>query len=303
MARNSALLRHIRASEEEAAGEMLAQGADANATDHQGTPALVVAAGNPAMRGIVGLLLEKGAAVNAEDGEGTTALMAAADHHGVEACELLIAHHAAIDSRDAHGNTALLRAAASADNFLEERFHLLRLLLDKGADPNAKNDSGVTALMLAAARASSPALQILLDRGAEVNARDRIGRTALTIAVRQGDADPVQLLLEHKADPNARDQAGRSVLLASIDAPDHFSYQNQEMYSFAVFQLLIENGARVNVADNEGITPLLVAVQRGYWEAVRLLVERGADVTARARDLAAGTPVEELLHKATAGKP
>jgi ankyrin repeat protein len=128
-------------------------------------------------------------------------------------------------------------------------------------------------------------------------------------AVRQGDAEPVQLLLDRGADTNARDGIGRSVLLASIDAPDHFSYQNQEKYSSGILQMLVENGAQVNVPDGAGNTPLLVALQRGYWEAVRLLVERGADLSVRDKngktvlELAAGTPVEELLRDRTAPAP
>jgi ankyrin repeat protein len=119
----------------------------------------------------------------------------------------------------------------------------------------------------------------------------------------------VELLLDRKADVNARDHAGRSALLAAIDAPDHFSYQNQEKYSFEVLGLLIERGAQVNVADGEGNTPLLVAVRRRYWDAVELLVAHGANVAARDKsgrtvlDLAAGTPVEELLRKGNAPKP
>ena len=194
--------------------------------------------------------------MNAADGEGTKALMAAADAFGLEASELLIAHGGSLGVRDAHGNTALLRAAASADSFLKERRPLLRLLLDKGAAAKAKNDSGVTALMLAAMR-GSPALGILLDRGAEVSARDGAGRTALMRAVTQGDASLVKLLLDRQADASARDRAGRSVLLASIDAPDHFSERSQVKYPFEIFRLLMENGSRVDMADEEGNTPLL----------------------------------------------
>jgi hypothetical protein len=47
----------------------------------------------------------------------------------------------------------------------------------------------------------------------------------------------VKLLLDRKADVNARDNLGRSVLLKSIDAPDRFSYQEQEKYSFEIFRL------------------------------------------------------------------
>ena len=126
--------------------------------------------------------------------------------------------------------------------------------------------------------------------------------TALMQAVTQGDAGLVKLLLDRQADASARDHAGRSVLLASIDAPDHFSERSQVKCSFEIFRLPMENGSRLDMADEEGNTPLLAALQRGHWEAVRLLVARGADVGARNKngqtvfDLAVGTPVEEVVH-------
>lgn len=275
-ARDNALLRHVRAGELKAATDLLAQGADPNAGSDRGAPALVTASGNILGLGLVRLLLEKGAAVNAASSDGTTALMMAAARFNPQVCELLLAHGAVIDARDAQGNTALLRATAFADSFEEDRWHLVRRLLDKGADPKAKNNAGATALMLAAGHACTPAMEALLEHGAEVNARDRAGKTALMIAVRRAHVDAVQLLLDHKAEIDARDNAGRSVLLASIDAPNRFSYQDQEIYSFEIFRLLIESGSNVNVADNEGNTPVLAASRRGYSDAVKLLIEHGA---------------------------
>lgn len=73
-----------------------------------------------------------------------------------------------------------------------------RLLLERGADPNAKGPHGVTPLMMAAAAtAPNPAMvRLMLDMGADVAARDSVGRTALDWALLQGDTPVARLLRE-----------------------------------------------------------------------------------------------------------
>ena len=76
-----------------------------------------------------------------------------------------------------YGQTPLMHAASgSYPN------PALELLLDNGAQVNARDDSGVTALMEAANFNRSGAVKLLLDRGAQVNARSNYGLTPLTIA-------------------------------------------------------------------------------------------------------------------------
>src|SRR5262245_10078161 len=97
------------------------------------------------------------------------------------------------NARDEDGLTALMHAAMYAGADCEE------LLLEKGADPNAKSKSGVTALMLAIGQADK--VRLLLAKGAYVNAKSKQGHTALTIAAgREGGAEVVKLLLNHGAD-------------------------------------------------------------------------------------------------------
>jgi ankyrin repeat protein len=76
-------------------------------------------------------------------------------------------------------------------------------------------------LVLAAARGDAAAVRALLDRGADVDARDAYGDSALMLAVLYGDADLVKLLLDRKADP--RIAAERSVDLGhpAEDVADH----------------------------------------------------------------------------------
>jgi ankyrin repeat protein/mono/diheme cytochrome c family protein len=78
----------------------------------------------------------------------------------------------------------------------------LRVLLDAGANPNAKNDAGATALLWAVDDAAKT--RLLIARGAEVNVRSLDGRTPLMVAAGQaGSSEVLTLLLDKGAEPNA----------------------------------------------------------------------------------------------------
>jgi ankyrin repeat protein len=100
----------------------------------------------------------------------------------------------------------LLIAAGNGDR------HMVVLLLEKGADPNRKNDLGDTALMAAARTGNANLIQALLAKNADVAAKDDAGRTALSWAVRSDEVEAAKLLLESGADVNAADKDGRTPL-------------------------------------------------------------------------------------------
>ena len=84
-------------------------------------------------------------------------------------------------------------------------------LLNAGADLNARDAHGATPSMHAALYCSLPCLRILLDRGADPNLFNSAGATALMWAA--GDAEKVQLLLAYKATVNTRAKSGRTPLI------------------------------------------------------------------------------------------
>jgi ankyrin repeat protein len=100
-----------------------------------------------------------------------------------------------INSKGTAGSTILMYAAlyGTADN--------VRTLLDRGADPNIRNDAGATALMWAADNLEKT--RLLLDKGADAKVRSNDGQTPLIIATRQfGSRALVKLLLDHGANPS-----------------------------------------------------------------------------------------------------
>src|SRR5207253_355118 len=99
------------------------------------------------------------------------------------------------NARDSSGASALMYATLYASS--EE----MRLLLDRGADVNAANAQGATALMWATYDADR--VTLLLDRGAAVNARTRTEATPLIVAVRTGNAAAMRILIAHGANVKA----------------------------------------------------------------------------------------------------
>jgi hypothetical protein len=149
-----------------------------------------------------------------------------------------------------------------------------RLLLEHGADVNARDDLGDTPLH-EAAHGHVDVVRLLLEHGADVNARDKNGQTPLHEAASWG---VVRLLPDHGADVNTRDKNGRIRGLADV------------------VRLLLERGADVNARDEDGRTPLHWAAFAGYADVARLLLEHGADVNARNKS------GETPLHVAAAAK-
>jgi len=157
--------------------ELIAAGVDVNAADRTGTTALMLAAGAGISK-YVTLLLEAGAKVNARDAEGRTALFMAAAGGDVETVSLLLNHAADPNAPDIYSYTPLMETVGSTHWNPE----ILRALVASGADLNARNKDGETALMAAARLGRADAVKLLLELGADPSLRSKNGWTALRFA-------------------------------------------------------------------------------------------------------------------------
>jgi uncharacterized protein len=126
--------------------------------------------------------------------------------------ERLLKHGADVNAQQADGATALQWAAYRGDAKLAE------LLLKSGAKPDLANHDGATPLWLAAARGDAAVIQALLKGGADANEQLPLGRRPLMLAARSGNVDAVHALLEHGADVNAGEtERGTSALMQAAD--------------------------------------------------------------------------------------
>jgi ankyrin repeat protein len=234
-----------------------------------------------------------------ENGNGpaaATALMIAASR-GDYASALRLLPECEVNARDRMGNTALIYAASGG------HAEVVRLLLVAGADAEARNGAGASALdraarsdsldahgVLLAASRGRPAFEVLtaldarlleacrrdepsevaelLSRGANVESRlSGSGWTPLISACASGSAETARVLLEAGADPSAASADGRT--------PLHFSAQLGEV---ELIRVLLARGADPQRPDRHGETPLASAERGGATEAAHALADGGATI-------------------------
>jgi serine/threonine-protein phosphatase 6 regulatory ankyrin repeat subunit A/serine/threonine-protein phosphatase 6 regulatory ankyrin repeat subunit B len=114
----------------------------------------------------------------------------------------LLENGANANAKDENGYTALM-SASSNDNL-----EICQLLINHGADVNAKNDYGWTVLIRAATDGELEVCKLLINYGADVNAKENYGRTALIYAAENGNLEICQLLIKYGADINAKNKMG-----------------------------------------------------------------------------------------------
>ena len=156
-----------------------------------------------------------------------------------------------------------------------------RTYLEMGADVDRAVGLNESPLHIAAANSSTNMLRLLLDRGANPELRDTSGHTALQQACKAGAMDVATLLLQKGADPeSSRNQPPCSVRggLSSNQTPLHLA----ATYGHSnVVQALLEAGSNIKAsAGDSNCTALHFAVEYGSEDVVRYLMDWGADVEA-----------------------
>jgi ankyrin repeat protein len=224
---------------------------------------------------IVYELLKNKADANSASKYGITPMMYAARFFP-DSIPLLFIYDAQLEARDDTGLTAIMYAIHYKNK------EAVELLLDAGADVNARNNDGETPIMYAA-RFFPDVIGLLLLLGARKEDKDEDGNTALILAVHTQDIDAIKLLLEADADVNEHDTAGVTPLMVATEFPPN-----------SIMPMLLKRGARLEDADENGDTALMLAVFFNNEDAVKLLLEVGANVNARNND---GETVLEVAKK------
>ena len=164
---------------------------------------------------------------------------------------------------------------------------MLKLLLEVGANADSPNPDGQTALLAVARTGNVKAAQLLLNEGATVDAREKWGgQTALMWASARRHPEMMQLLISKGADVNARsiDRNYQRHVTAegrpkSLDSggltPLLYAARENCM---ACVEVLLKNGADIDLPDPDGVSPLLVAIMNANWDLARQLIMAGADV-------------------------
>ena len=190
----------------------------------------------------------------------------------VEMAQVLVENGANVNARNSQGSTPLHPACSRGNK------KVVKYLLSKGADANAKDENGTTPLYLAAGFGgrngldNSEIMEALLAHGADVSAKNKYGHTALHWAASNGSPNSVEILLAHHANVNAGSEEEKGTTPLHMAVAYNKNIENME--------LLLKHGALVNLKNKRGETPLRIAVFGGDKGKVLLLLSYGAEVNA-----------------------
>jgi ankyrin repeat protein len=169
-----------------------------------------------------------------------------------------------VEATNSEGDTAL-HLAAGCRRGEPSALPLIRLLLESGANIEARNARGQTPLLYSSYAGFRQAVELFLAKGASFRYQDRNGRTPLHYAAREGKAAVVEVLLGKGADPSVKDDQGRTPL-------DYAALQNRA----AVLEVFLRL-PRFDAKGPEGSILLHAAARQGHEDMVRSLIEKGAD--------------------------
>ncbi|MCL1875565.1 MAG: ankyrin repeat domain-containing protein [Synergistaceae bacterium] len=270
-------------------------GANVNARDEHGWTPLLTSVANNRDPLVSNALIQAGANVNASN-QGWTALMrAVAFGHSPEITDMLIKAGADVHAKNEYGKTALdyaggnekiigllTNAAAGkiinamtdsdfVDLCAEGSLEKIVEAVKKGANVNARNEYGLSALMSAMVReenADPEVIKALIEGGADINVRHNDGSTPIMTAAALCRPEVIAAFIKGGVTANANDNNGRNALMSAAQS-------NPDPEAITV---LIKAGVRVNTKDDNGQTALMSAAR---WninpEVIKALLDNGAD--------------------------
>jgi serine/threonine-protein phosphatase 6 regulatory ankyrin repeat subunit B len=270
---------------------LLEHGADVNSRNACGETPLHLAPYFLELK-LVPMLVDLSVDVNAEDNQSRTPLHRVLETHGhpdkdrFSIVQLLVERGADVNVNSRNENLETLSG----------QLQLSQMLVDLSADVNAEDDQSRTPLHRVLETHGHPdkdrssLVQLLVERGAgvNVNARNENGETLLHWASYHGQLQFVRMLIDHGANVNAEDNQGRTPLHRASEAKGSSGGDH-----FSIAQLLMEHGADVNTRHENRETPLHSASYQGQLQLVQMLVDHGANVNAE--NSQARTPLHRVL--------
>lgn len=235
-----------------------------------------------------------------------TALIAASKANRLEVVKFLCSKHA-----DANARTQFRKPEEAYSALLwaieNENMAIAKVLLENGADPNLADGWGEIPLTHAVWKKSLPLVELLLGSGADVlYRREADGRSVLFDAMFKRDISIIESLIKHRADPKIRDSDGWNLIMIASQASYfegvkfgvvkgigindrtksgitaiHLAVMHKSDDNIAILEYLIRMGGDISAKDDLGTTPLIQASQVGAAKALKILIEKGANVNDR----------------------
>ncbi len=204
---------------------------------------------------------------------GSTALHESVREGNISTAKILLAKGADPNARDNSGNTALHLVMP-----LESRQGLFAELLAKGANPALKDNYGEVPLHIAVRmKMGDDIIRQLIQAGTDVNERNKKGKTPLMFAIERNNLDQVDYLIKYGADIHAEDTDGKTAFIESLS-------RGKEMVEHVITDKTYLK------RDSNGATPLHIAIKnKAAADVIYYLVEKKALVNTR--DKLGNTPL------------
>jgi ankyrin repeat protein len=258
---------------------------------------------------VVEFLIDKKAQIGVKDKGGSTALHNACTSHGplntvspkcrLDIVKFLVSREAPLRAKDGKGNMPLHRAILTCPCKAKKpeetqtcgsSMDIAQVLIEKNNTlMEEKDKDGNTGLLLALKEGHSGLVNFFLERGANINARDKDLNNAAHVAFQLGLHEHLNQLLENKTlKINQKNKSGDTVF--------HLALKENQL---PVAELLIVNGASIEIKDADGNTALLLMLKKGNLNLVNFLLGKGADINAKDKDLsnAAHVALQLGLHE------
>jgi ankyrin repeat protein len=235
----------------------------------------------------IGLLLRFGADANGFDREGGTPLYAATRAHCLESAKVLLKFGADCNLSAGPESESPLSYAASHDHL-----DLVQLYMAHDGDPTMLMENGSTALVQCINKTVSPkVLEALLNGGADANAKNGEGTTAMFQGIQANRVDLLTVLLDHGANPNLpgpkhplwpstyKPQVLQLLLSRGADckkAPGVMELASS-LKKLESVKILVEAGVSPNIRKDGVYTPLCSAIRDNSADIFNYLLEHGAD--------------------------
>ena len=231
----------------------------------------------------VKMLVAAKAQLNQPDANGITPLIMALTNNQLPVAKFLVEKGAEVNSADWWGRTPLWSAVEIRDRDLGRNgehnidraaaFEIIQMLLDRGANPNARTKE-------------VPPVRRFVEPLGDLSWVDFTGQTGFLRAALSGDIEVMRLLLDKGADPNIATEAGTTALMAAagVNWMTGQTYTESKEAQMEAVQLCLEKGGDVNAANSMGVTAVIGTANRGADDILEFLFKHGAKLDVKDKE-------------------
>lgn len=203
--------------------------------------------------------------INVKNRNGDSPLKLAVINGQLDLVKRIIALNPDLDDVDNDVQTVLMHAAQA------EQEEILNFLLESGADIHKRNRFGYTPLLVAIVNSKNNTAKILIEKESRehIDDKDAAGYSALIHATSRGLTELTQLLAAKGADVNLQGPGGNTPLLSAVQ------YSTEEKVMLLIKEL---PQLDLTIKNYTGISPLMMAAQKGHSQVAQLLYDKGAKI-------------------------